>query len=53
MFSLTGPPTPSQHGILGKYDPAVGCCGDLGSRSCQEGQGGSKGRVNAPTNSFR
>lgn len=40
-LSLIGPPTLSQHGILGKYDPAVSCRGDQGSSSCQEGQGGS------------
>lgn len=47
QFSLIGPPTPSQHGILGKYEPAVSCRGDLGSRSCQGGQGGSTDQMDA------
>lgn len=35
--SWIDPPMPSQHDILGKYQPAVSLCGDLGSSSCQEG----------------
>lgn len=46
---LVGPPTPGQHGILGEYDPAVSCRGDIGSSSCQQGQGGSMDQMDAPT----